>query len=162
MKKYHKKMFVSFLILLILAPVFMTIGAILKNQVPLFDSPGVLKRVTTYLTTNIAQTSDTTELPELRTPIFQLPVGRVYQNTLEAVKQLGWEITEFDPAGFQIQAIVTTPLFRFRDDVKIHIEQIKPEQSSLAMTSSSRIGRGDLGANAGHILCLLKLLREKG
>ncbi|MBZ0256744.1 DUF1499 domain-containing protein, partial [bacterium] len=150
MKKFHKKMFVSILVIIILMLIFMTVSAILKNQVPLFDSPGIFKRLSIYLTTNIAQTSDTTDFPELRTPIYQLPAERVYQNALEAVKQLSCEITEDDPVRLQIQAVVTTPLFRFRDDVKIHIEQINPEQSSLTMTSSSRIGRGDLSANAGH------------
>ena len=154
-------MLVFSVIFILIAPIALTFVAILLNQAPLFDPPGFLTRLKTYLTTNIAHTSEDHPFPELRTQKYDVPADALYQKVLDAVQNQGWTIEESDQSARRIKAVVISPLWRFRDDIDIQIEQTQMNQSSLGMRSSSRVGRGDLGANAGHILCLLKLLKEQ-
>ncbi len=62
----------------------------------------------------------------------------------------GWTVNAFDPTTGRIEAVATTRLFRFRDDVVI---RISPEGagSRLDVRSRSRFGQGDMGTNAGRI-----------
>ena len=154
-------MYIYLAIFIVVTPLVLTFGAILLNQAHLSGPPGFGSRLKTYLTTNVAKTGQAPVFPELQTPVFDRPADALYQDALDAIEKEGWTLEESNQEALRIKAIVVTPLWRFRDDVEIQIEQIKPEQSSLTITSSSRIGRGDLGANAGHILCLVKLLKEQ-
>ena len=66
--------------------------------------------------------------------------------------QEDWEIT-VDDDNF-IQAIVKTPLMKFRDDVQL---LFVPDDRLIQMRSSSRLGLSDLGTNARRI----ETLREQ-
>jgi len=61
-----------------------------------------------------------------------------------------WEITLADPGRGVIEGVDTSWLFRFKDDFVI---EVRPEGSGAAvhMRSKSRVGRGDVGANAARI-----------
>lgn len=80
-----------------------------------------------------------------------------------------WQITSADPEAGRIEAVATTRVFRFRDDIIIRVrsEGLPPVSGAGAsgesggqgeggtridVRSRSRDGRGDLGANAARIL----------
>jgi len=67
-----------------------------------------------------------------------------------AARALGWTVVATDPLDGRLEATATTFWFRFVDDVVI---RIRPEAagSRLDIRSKSRVGRGDLGANARRI-----------
>ncbi len=69
--------------------------------------------------------------------------------------QEGWVIISSDLKSFRIEAVATTPLMRFRDDIVIEVRP-EPSGSSVHMRSRSRVGRSDLGANAKRIQNFLK------
>jgi len=67
-------------------------------------------------------------------------------------QQQDWEITVDD--GNFMQAIVNTPMMRFRDDIQL---LFLPDDQVNQVRSSSRIGISDLGTNARRI----ETLRDK-
>jgi uncharacterized protein (DUF1499 family) len=61
-------------------------------------------------------------------------------------RQENWEIT-VDDSNF-IQAIVETPVMRFRDDVQL---LFIPDERLIHVRSASQLGLSDLGANANRV-----------
>ncbi len=90
-----------------------------------------------------------------------IPVEKLFQNVqLLALEQADWEIIKIDPKTYSVEAVATTSLLRFKDDVII---QVRPdgEGSAVHMRSRSRVGKGDMGANAARIRAFFKELDEK-
>ncbi len=67
--------------------------------------------------------------------------------------QSDWEIVSDD--GYFIQAVVKTPLMRFRDDVQL---QFDPGSDLVQVRSSSRLGISDLGTNYRRVEALRAVL----
>ena len=63
---------------------------------------------------------------------------------------MGWQIVADDDATGMIEAIDTTLLLRFKDDVVIRVVGTA-EGSRVDVRSRSRVGRSDLGKNAARI-----------
>jgi len=138
---------------LVIVGVWLTGTAILRNGVPVSAPPGKIARISAYLTTNVAETRDDHPFAELRTRSFDLNAGKLYAQVEAAVAALGWNQVGGD--GSQtLRAEVRTPLLGFTDDLVAQIVSVGGNQSRLQLRSVSRVGRGDLGANAGHILRL--------
>jgi uncharacterized protein (DUF1499 family) len=91
--------------------------------------------------------------PDLAPIELALPPAQAFERASEAVRELGWEITLEDPQRGVIEARETSWLFRFVDDVAI---RVRPQGSGsvVDVRSKSRVGQGDLGANAGRIRAL--------
>jgi uncharacterized protein (DUF1499 family) len=70
-------------------------------------------------------------------------------------KQQDWEVT-INEDNF-IQAVVKTPLMRFRDDVQM---LFIPDQQLIQVRSSSRLGISDLGTNARRVELLRQQLKD--
>lgn len=70
-------------------------------------------------------------------------------------EQQDWEVT-IDEDNF-IQAVVKTPLMRFRDDVQL---LFIPDQQLIQVRSSSRLGISDLGTNARRVELLRQQLND--
>lgn len=126
-------------------------GALLLNRVPLLDSPGLSERLRVYLTTHVAELSDQARFPELQVQDDARDPATLYADTLRAVEQLGWEIAAHDEAQRRIDAVVTTGLWKFKDDVSIRIAAQPNGLSRLYARSQSRVGKGDFGANERHL-----------
>lgn len=62
-----------------------------------------------------------------------------------------WTITYSDPATDTIEAVATSKLFHFNDDVVIQIRPTPDGASLIEMRSKSRDGIGDFGVNARRI-----------
>jgi hypothetical protein len=87
--------------------------------------------------------------------ITDLPAEEAYALALKAAGTLGWQIIERAPPGgrsgiARIEAVATTRLLRFNDDVTIRIRP-RVDGSRIDIRSASRVGRHDLGANAARI-----------
>jgi uncharacterized protein (DUF1499 family) len=89
------------------------------------------------------------------------PPEAVFQQALAlAREQPGWQVTAVDPQARTFEGVVETRLFRFRDDF---IVRVRPEGDGtrVDMRSKSRVGKGDLGANAQRIERFLQALASR-
>jgi uncharacterized protein (DUF1499 family) len=68
-----------------------------------------------------------------------------------AERMPAWTVTTTDPAGGTIEAVATTQLFGFQDDIVIRVRSAGDATSRVDMRSKSRDGRGDMGTNAARI-----------
>ncbi len=141
----------KWLFLALTVPVVLLAGGLLLNRPPLLSPPGVFERLKAYLTTNVAETRPDHRFPELRTPLVPLETGEARTAVLAAMQELGWQQVEVASDG--IRAVVVSRLFRFRDDVTVRLEEIDGG-TRLHARSASRVGKGDLAANAGHLRAL--------
>lgn len=102
------------------------------------------------LNINDVTTGATPEYPDLQPQRFAAPVPAVFNAAADAARSEGWEITREDRDAAVIEAVATTPLMRFKDDVTITVSR-DGEQTKVVVRSHSRLGKGDLGANAKRI-----------
>jgi uncharacterized protein (DUF1499 family) len=144
------------LILILLVTI---VGGILFNALPLTDPPGISARIRAYLTTNQAKTAEDSDFPELRPRSYNVPPKRLFELVQSACYQLEWTVMSQDPASLRIHAVAQTSLLGFKDDVVIQVEAVL-NGSVLRIRASSRVGRGDLGANTRHVLDLYKALDD--
>jgi hypothetical protein len=133
--------------------VMLALGGLVANRVPLLAPPGLGERLRVYLTTHVAETAVGHRMPELEEPVIAVPPDVLYEAVRTAIDSLGWERDGGDPSQRRLGAVVTTRLWRFRDDVTVQVHAHGPG-SRLSVRSASRVGRGDLGANTRHVLDL--------
>jgi uncharacterized protein (DUF1499 family) len=62
-----------------------------------------------------------------------------------------WEVVWTDPASGMIEAVATSRLFGFHDDIVIRVRPEADGASRIDMRSKSRDGQGDFGVNAARI-----------
>jgi len=96
--------------------------------------------------------------PDIAPAAVPLPPAQAFERALRAARALGFEIVAAEPAEGRIEATDTTRWFGFKDDVVI---RIRPDGagSRVDVRSVSRVGRGDVGANARRIRSFLGALR---
>ena len=83
--------------------------------------------------------------------------AEVYERARHVMEGLGWRVLGEDAGAGLIEAVDITPLLRFRDDVVVRI-RAEAGGSRIDVRSASRLGRGDLGANAARVRRFLKAL----
>jgi uncharacterized protein (DUF1499 family) len=78
------------------------------------------------------------------------PPAATLDRVAALVGEFGWELTGRDDAGGRIEARDTSRMFRFVDDIVV---RVRPSGggSIVDVRSKSRVGRGDMGANAARI-----------
>jgi uncharacterized protein (DUF1499 family) len=101
-------------------------------------------------TLNDVTTGETPQYADLQPQRFSAPPERVFDAALASARALGWEITGTDRDRREISAVATTPVFRFKDDVTVTVAP-NGDGTSVKVRSHSRVGKGDLGANARRI-----------
>ena len=86
--------------------------------------------------------------------------GVAFDAALAAARSLGWTIVATDAASGRIEATATTSWFGFSDDVVI---RVVPAQggSRIDVRSVSRVGKGDLGANARRVRAFTAIVAGK-
>ncbi len=90
--------------------------------------------------------------PHIEPMVFPLLRCAVFQAALAAANSLRWHIAASDEAEGRIEATVTTPLMRFKDDVVIRVRASDGDSGTrVDIRSASRIGLSDLGTNARRI-----------
>jgi len=148
---------IAFVMIVVVGLVFFTLQ---RNGANLFQEPGFAERLSTYLTTNVAETSDDHPFPELRTPVFSVGAEKLYQRVLYVAATSGWNVLANDRDNQDANFVARTPVFLFEDDIYIQVKFINMNESSLYVRSSSRTGKADFAANAGHIQKLIKGIKE--
>lgn len=99
--------------------------------------------------------------PDLAPRPFPEPPEACFAKALAAAKAMPrWDVVGEDAAARRIEAVATTAVFRWRDDVVIEVRPAA-EGCAVHMRSKSRAGRGDFGANAKRIRAYLALLAKK-
>jgi len=95
--------------------------------------------------------------PDLRTQRMDAAPADAFKRALQAARDMGWEIVAADAAAGRIEATDTTFWFGFKDDVVIRVEA-DGTGSRVDLRSVSRVGVGDVGANAARIRAYLQAL----
>jgi uncharacterized protein (DUF1499 family) len=81
-----------------------------------------------------------------------LPADRCFKVCEEIAKvKMDWKIVSADSAAGRIEATATTTLMRYKDDIVIEVREGGSPSPMIHMRSKSRVGKGDLGANAKRI-----------
>ena len=79
----------------------------------------------------------------------------VFEKALAGVYEMGWTLVSENPQLGRIEAYDKTPWMGFIDDVVIRVEA-QPMAYEIDIRSKSRVGCGDLGANAKRVRDYLK------
>jgi uncharacterized protein (DUF1499 family) len=106
---------------------------------------------------NDVETGKTPEYPDLQPKMYAANEAKVARAAEEAVRHLPrWTLvgSGSGPGGHSIQAVSTTRLWRFNDDITIRVHQEGP-WTRVSVRSKSRIGKGDFGQNARNIRAFL-------
>jgi uncharacterized protein (DUF1499 family) len=88
--------------------------------------------------------------PDIRPVILDLPSDRAFQRALDVAEGQGWSLVGANEAEGRIEATDRTFWFGFRDDVVIRLTPLEG-RTVVDVRSKSRVGRGDLGANARRV-----------
>lgn len=84
-----------------------------------------------------------------------------YRHALEVAAGLGWDVVWQNPEGSQIEAVETTAIMAFKDDIAIRVRSTA-EGSVIDLRSVSRVGVGDIGANAQRIRAFIAAFDQQG
>jgi uncharacterized protein (DUF1499 family) len=95
--------------------------------------------------------------PDIRPVILDVPIEVAYQSALEAARAQGWRIVDANPQLGVIEATDRTFWFGFHDDVVVRLTPLD-NRTVVDVRSKSRLGRGDLGANARRVRAYLQAL----
>lgn len=81
-----------------------------------------------------------------------------YEKAIATAETLGWKIVHRDPEALRFDAQEQTSVFKFIDDVTV---RIRPSGSgaTIDLRSKSRVGKGDIGANAARIMAFTTAIR---
>lgn len=101
--------------------------------------------------------------PAVRTVEFDAEAEEVFGTVLALVQRSGWRLADnIAPAtnrDGQIEAIASTPLMGFREDISIRVRKAG-NMVRIDMRSASRYGSRDFGTNARRIEAFLAQLTE--
>jgi uncharacterized protein (DUF1499 family) len=95
--------------------------------------------------------------PDIRPAVIDIPPHTAFARALAAAESLGWQILASVPAEGRIEAVDTSLLFGFKDDIVVRITA-DGDGSRIDVRSESRVGRSDIGANARRIRAFLRKL----
>jgi len=88
--------------------------------------------------------------PDLVTLFSKLSPEALFARARQAVRDFGWQMADVNDSQWRIEAVDTTVLYGFKDDVVVRI-RADAGGSRLDVRSASRVGRSDLGVNAARI-----------
>jgi len=98
--------------------------------------------------------------PDLRPLEMPVSADEAFAVALALVEERDWEVLSADPAESQIEAIATSRLFGFADEVAIRVTETDTG-ARIDMRSRSRLGQIDRGANARRIEAFLSDLETR-
>lgn len=99
--------------------------------------------------------------PEVQPLLAPVPPDVAFSAARAAAHSMpAWEITSEDVWTGRIEAVATTSLFHFEDDVVIRVQR-EGEGSRIDVRSRSRLGRSDFGANATRIVAYLDAVQRR-
>lgn len=99
--------------------------------------------------------------PDIEPVTLPVAPDAAFDRALATVERMGWEILETAAADGRIEATDRTFWFGFADDVVIRITDADDGASRVDVRSLSRVGVGDLGANAQRVREYLAALTDE-
>ena len=96
--------------------------------------------------------------PDIVPLTLNLPPDRAFDRALAVARTMGWDLVASDPTGGRIEATDTTFWFGFKDDVVVRVTP-QANGSRIDVRSLSRVGVGDIGANASRIRRYLRAVK---
>jgi uncharacterized protein (DUF1499 family) len=115
-----------------------------------------------YLTRNVVRTGPDARLPELAALYLRGNAHALLEELAATCRDLGWREVRVDRDAMTVRAEVVSALFGFVDDVEIRLLDADAVALEARVRSASRVGRGDLGANARHVMDLRAAVRARG
>lgn len=98
--------------------------------------------------------------PELEPLVLDMGAARAFELATTVAREMGWEIVSRDPDSLKIEAVDTTLLFGFPDNVAVRVREVA-SGARVDVRSQSRLGRIDRGANARRINRYLDALEHE-
>ena len=89
--------------------------------------------------------------PDITPMAVSLPPLELLPKVESIAEALGWKLIGSDELTLRVEAQERSALFGFVDDVVIRLSDYGEGSSRVDVRSVSRLGRGDLGANAARI-----------
>jgi uncharacterized protein (DUF1499 family) len=96
--------------------------------------------------------------PDLGPLDLAVPAADALRAADAVARRLGWDVVSVAPGEGRLEATATTRWFGFKDDVVVRVRS-RGRGSRVDVRSVSRVGHGDLGANAARIRHFLEALR---
>ena len=96
--------------------------------------------------------------PDIETLVLGHPPDRVVELAHVTAEAMGWEIVAVDTDAGRVEATDTTSWFGFKDDIVVRVRPAT-DGARVDVRSVSRVGLGDLGANAARVREFLRRLR---
>lgn len=101
--------------------------------------------------------------PDVKTLESEMNPTDAFQRSLEMANNMGWDVIAADESTGRIEAIVTTLVYGFKDDVVVRITPNHNTGGSyIDLRSTSRVGLADMGANANRIRRFLDEFVDEG
>jgi len=91
-----------------------------------------------------------TAYPDLQTLRSTMSIDAAFDRALQVASDMGWEVYHQDRNAGVIEAVDTTAIMAFKDDIVIRVRS-NAQGTLLDLRSVSRVGIGDIGANAKRI-----------
>ena len=88
--------------------------------------------------------------PKLKPIISELDKDQAFAKAVDIALSLGWDVVAKNEQQGLIEAVDTTALWAFKDDIAIRVQTVGAT-SVIDLRSISRVGGTDLGANAARI-----------
>lgn len=98
--------------------------------------------------------------PDLKPLLVSQPANVVFAAARDVVADKGWTLVEANEAEGRIEATAETGWVRFKDDVVIRVQPGR-DQTRIDVRSKSRVGRGDMGANARRVQDYIDSLQSR-
>jgi uncharacterized protein (DUF1499 family) len=121
---------------------------------------GGVAAATTWPHLNDVETGRTPEYPDLQVRSYRKDPKAVIaaaRAAVDALPRFRYVGGGSGPAGSAIQAVASSRVFRFQDDVTVHVRS-EGGVTRVSVRSRSRIGKWDFGQNARNIRELLAAL----
>lgn len=98
--------------------------------------------------------------PHLQTLRSSMEYGAMFDKAVQVATAMGWEIYFQDRNAGIIEAVDTTTVMGFKDDIVIRV-RTNAQGALVDLRSVSRVGLGDLGANAKRIEAFIAGLQQQ-
>lgn len=97
--------------------------------------------------------------PDVKPLVMELAPDEMYGRVKRVLLDMGMEVTREDPANGEMEAVATTFWFGFKDDLVVRLREVEGG-TRMDIRSVSRVGMGDIGANADRIMEIIKRVEE--
>lgn len=98
--------------------------------------------------------------PDLQTLVIDEPIESAFERALATADKLGWEVYHQDLNSGVIEAVDSTAIMGFKDDVVIRLNT-NADGTLVDLRSVSRVGISDLGANAARIRAFFQAFEQQ-